>query len=163
METKTKTNLTNISLQSNADDQDNSMDLSSLTASSFQVSMLFVIILALVLLVTFASYCIGRLRGGRNGAVAGGSVPTDVVAVDEAALQRFPKLLYSEAKLQINQGSCSVCLGDYGENDVLRLLPHCGHAFHLECVDPWLRLRPTCPLCRSSPHVVAESRDELDL
>ncbi|KAE8811194.1 E3 ubiquitin-protein ligase ATL6-like [Hordeum vulgare] len=33
---------------------------------------------------------------------------------------------------------------------LLRLLPHCSHAFHPECIDPWLEARITCPLCRAN-------------
>lgn len=80
-----------------------------------------------------------------------------VAGLDAATLRRFPKLLYSHAKLHkesINSTSsccCSICLADYKDRDMLRLLPDCGHLFHLKCVDPWLRRNPTCPMCRSSP------------
>ncbi|XP_030457786.1 RING-H2 finger protein ATL70 [Syzygium oleosum] len=76
------------------------------------------------------------------------------VGLDEATITGYPKLLYSEAKLE-RMGStascCSVCLGDYKGTDMLRVLPDCGHLFHQMCIDPWLRLHPTCPVCRTSP------------
>ncbi|KAK4725216.1 hypothetical protein R3W88_027995 [Solanum pinnatisectum] len=68
----------------------------------------------------------------------------------EATLLSNPKLLYSEAKVNYCT-SCSICLGDYNDNDMLRLLQECGHLFHLKCVDPWLMLNPSCPICRTSP------------
>ncbi|KAL5720725.1 hypothetical protein ACHQM5_013365 [Ranunculus cassubicifolius] len=74
--------------------------------------------------------------------------------LDEATLSSYPKLLYSKVKVRDKNTSascCSVCLADYKGNDMLRLLPDCGHMFHLKCVDPWLRLHPTCPVCRTSP------------
>ncbi|XP_044951035.1 E3 ubiquitin-protein ligase ATL6-like [Hordeum vulgare subsp. vulgare] len=33
---------------------------------------------------------------------------------------------------------------------LLRLLPNCSHAFHPECIDPWLEARITCPLYRAN-------------
>ncbi|KAI4329563.1 hypothetical protein MLD38_027938 [Melastoma candidum] len=45
---------------------------------------------------------------------------------------------------------CAVCLSGFLEEDRLRLLPGCGHAFHLSCIDAWLLSNSTCPLCRSS-------------
>ncbi|GMN60990.1 hypothetical protein TIFTF001_030084 [Ficus carica] len=77
--------------------------------------------------------------------------------LNDDVLGRFPKLLYAQAKLHMrdeNQSafsSCSICLADYGDSDELRLLPDCGHFFHVDCVDSWLRQQPTCPICRSSP------------
>lgn len=41
---------------------------------------------------------------------------------------------------------CVVCLGDYEQEDKLRRLA-CGHIFHVECVDEWLKRHKTCPLC----------------
>ncbi|KAJ4966670.1 hypothetical protein NE237_018519 [Protea cynaroides] len=44
---------------------------------------------------------------------------------------------------------CSVCLGEFQEDETLRLLPKCSHAFHLPCIDTWLRSHTNCPLCRA--------------
>ncbi|XP_027104686.1 RING-H2 finger protein ATL70-like [Coffea arabica] len=75
--------------------------------------------------------------------------------LDKATLVNYPKLLYSQAKPHKGDdpaaSACSICLSDYKETDMLRLLPECGHIFHLKCIDPWLMLHPTCPICRSSP------------
>ncbi|XP_019426253.1 PREDICTED: RING-H2 finger protein ATL70-like [Lupinus angustifolius] len=77
------------------------------------------------------------------------------VGLDEETILSYPKFLYSEAKLKNLSDStatcCIICLGDYKGSDMIRVLPDCGHQFHLNCIDPWLRLHPTCPVCRTSP------------
>lgn len=85
------------------------------------------------------------------------AVPAVAVAVglDEAILRSFPKVVYSKAKgsgkYSIASTGCSICLDDYKEKDVVSVLPHCGHFFHLKCINPWLRLHPSCPVCRTLP------------
>ncbi|KAK7247387.1 hypothetical protein RIF29_42270 [Crotalaria pallida] len=44
---------------------------------------------------------------------------------------------------------CSVCLGEFEHEESLRLLPKCSHAFHIPCIDTWLRSHKNCPLCRA--------------
>ncbi|KAI1318835.1 hypothetical protein EDD11_005681 [Mortierella claussenii] len=43
--------------------------------------------------------------------------------------------------------ACPICLCDYEDLEELRQLP-CDHYFHKECVDEWLKLKRTCPLCK---------------
>ncbi|XP_076125821.1 RING finger protein 215 isoform X1 [Alosa pseudoharengus] len=45
--------------------------------------------------------------------------------------------------------NCAVCLEQFNNNQCLRVLP-CMHEFHRDCVDPWLLLQQTCPLCKRS-------------
>eukprot|EP00434_Breviolum_minutum_P020546 symbB.v1.2.018118.t1/scaffold1432.1/size120878/22 len=41
---------------------------------------------------------------------------------------------------------CSICLSGFGEGVHMRRLP-CGHQFHRQCIDKWLRRNKRCPLC----------------
>mmetsp|Transcript_99595 Transcript_99595/g.253141 ORF Transcript_99595/g.253141 Transcript_99595/m.253141 type:complete len:237 (+) Transcript_99595:89-799(+) len=41
---------------------------------------------------------------------------------------------------------CVICVDDLSEGDVVRTLP-CGHVYHKECVDSWLRRSVLCCLC----------------
>ncbi|XP_077571650.1 RING finger protein 215 [Stigmatopora nigra] len=59
--------------------------------------------------------------------------------------------MYQRAKVRHGEtaDNCVVCLEAYRPNQRLRVLP-CRHEYHQECVDPWLLLRHTCPLCKRS-------------
>lgn len=53
----------------------------------------------------------------------------------------------------IPETSCAVCQCDYEPGETLRSLS-CGggkarHAFHRDCIDQWLVLHATCPVCRA--------------
>ncbi|KAM7256660.1 hypothetical protein ACFE04_012401 [Oxalis oulophora] len=55
---------------------------------------------------------------------------------------------------------CSVCLNEFKEEESLRLLPECSHAFHTPCIDTWLISHTSCPNCRAplvKPSVVTET------
>ncbi|KAJ8527928.1 hypothetical protein K7X08_015379 [Anisodus acutangulus] len=43
---------------------------------------------------------------------------------------------------------CCICLAKYEDDDELRELP-CSHFFHTQCVDKWLKINASCPLCKS--------------
>ncbi|EHA8586750.1 RING-H2 finger protein ATL70-like [Cocos nucifera] len=118
-------------------------------------------ILVLVTTILVATYLCNRSSTTtrspprRSARPAGETRVTDVEAgLDENILMSYPKLLYSQARLHEKEttGSCcTICLADYKDTDMLRGLPDCSHMFHVNCIDPWLRLHPTCPVCRASP------------
>ncbi|TNN58192.1 RING finger protein 215 [Liparis tanakae] len=49
----------------------------------------------------------------------------------------------------VETDDCAVCLEPFNNNQCLRVLP-CLHEYHRNCVDPWLLLHHTCPLCKRS-------------
>ncbi|KAJ4837768.1 hypothetical protein Tsubulata_014191 [Turnera subulata] len=52
-----------------------------------------------------------------------------------------------EHVLQDEDAECCICLSAYEDGVELRQLP-CGHHFHCACVDKWLYINATCPLCK---------------
>ncbi|GER26454.1 RING/U-box superfamily protein [Striga asiatica] len=83
----------------------------------------------------------------------GGGFQDDAAGLDPAVISTYPKIAYTSVGGGDcgNDGVCAICLGEYGEKEVLRVLPDCGHRFHVMCVDAWLKMRASCPVCRSSP------------
>ncbi|CAN6990694.1 RING-H2 finger protein ATL16-like [Brassica rapa] len=41
---------------------------------------------------------------------------------------------------------CSACLNEFHVNETVRVIPHCFHLFHVDCVDP---KNVSCPLCQT--------------
>lgn len=71
--------------------------------------------------------------------------------LEAPVLDNFPAKKYSDEYFSsLEDAQCSVCLSDYRKEDILRILPHCGHYFHINCIDIWLLQNSTCPVCRVS-------------
>ncbi|XP_072997501.1 E3 ubiquitin-protein ligase SDIR1-like isoform X2 [Typha latifolia] len=51
------------------------------------------------------------------------------------------------SKTSEDELTCSVCLEQVNVGELIRSLP-CLHQFHTNCIDPWLRQRGTCPVCK---------------
>jgi hypothetical protein len=45
------------------------------------------------------------------------------------------------------EDTCTICLEQFAEGAVLFVLP-CKHAFHTDCISPWLKMHSECPSCR---------------
>ncbi|CAI9786067.1 unnamed protein product [Fraxinus pennsylvanica] len=70
--------------------------------------------------------------------------------LDEALIKTITVFKYTKGDDLIEGTECSVCLSEFEENESLRLLPNCSHAFHLPCIDTWLKSHANCPLCRAN-------------
>ncbi|KAK4262997.1 hypothetical protein QN277_028479 [Acacia crassicarpa] len=69
--------------------------------------------------------------------------------LDEALIKSITVCKYKRGDGLVGVTDCSVCLSEFQEDEHVRLLPKCSHAFHLPCIDQWLKSHSNCPLCRS--------------
>ncbi|XVF54156.1 hypothetical protein PTKIN_Ptkin05aG0158200 [Pterospermum kingtungense] len=70
--------------------------------------------------------------------------------LDQSAIDALPLFFYQDIMGLKEPFDCAVCLCEFSDQDKLRLLPICGHAFHIDCIDTWLLSNSTCPLCRGT-------------
>lgn len=42
---------------------------------------------------------------------------------------------------------CVICMTQYEEDSQARDILKCGHMFHAECLETWLKVKQKCPLC----------------
>ncbi|XP_023548050.1 RING-H2 finger protein ATL7-like [Cucurbita pepo subsp. pepo] len=69
--------------------------------------------------------------------------------LEQVLIAAIPTMKFNrEAFNSVEDAQCSICLGEYEEKEVLRMMPKCGHRFHRSCIDVWLRKQSTCPICR---------------
>ena len=52
-----------------------------------------------------------------------------------------------ERHLSEEDAECCICLSSYEDGVELREIP-CSHHFHSACINKWLRINATCPLCK---------------
>ncbi|XP_060204578.1 E3 ubiquitin-protein ligase ATL31-like [Lycium barbarum] len=72
--------------------------------------------------------------------------------LENSIIETFPTFTYAEVKdHHIGKGAleCAVCLNEFEDDEMLRLIPKCDHVFHPECIDAWLKSHVTCPVCRA--------------
>ncbi|XP_042409956.1 RING-H2 finger protein ATL5-like [Zingiber officinale] len=128
------------------------------------ISFLFIVLLV-VMLHLYARYLAAHeALGGRErvaallgGAAASGGdmtaagqrdgVLSGLPGLDTATIAGLPAFVYHGGGGEV-AAECAVCLGATEEGERVRMLPNCGHVFHVGCIDTWLRVHSTCPLCR---------------
>jgi len=78
--------------------------------------------------------------------------PPSTRGLDGPTIESYPKIVLGEScRLPNDNGTCAICLSDYKPKESLRTIPECNHYFHAGCIDEWLKLNATCPVCRNSP------------
>ncbi|THU67139.1 hypothetical protein C4D60_Mb05t21500 [Musa balbisiana] len=76
--------------------------------------------------------------------------------LDPSVIRSIPVVKFTKARdddddtdQRMSFRDCAVCLNEFREEERLKLLPNCSHAFHIDCIDTWLQFNAKCPLCRS--------------
>ncbi|KAF3953448.1 hypothetical protein CMV_021109 [Castanea mollissima] len=67
--------------------------------------------------------------------------------LDPAIILALPVYAYHRGDAKY-QDDCAICLSEFKENETVKAIPFCKHVFHRNCLDKWLLLQVTCPVCR---------------
>ncbi|KAI3808344.1 hypothetical protein L1987_24293 [Smallanthus sonchifolius] len=72
--------------------------------------------------------------------------------IKKKIVETLPKFVYNSGKDEnagkLSSVDCAICLAEYADGDEIRVLPQCGHGFHVGCIDMWLGSHSSCPSCR---------------
>ncbi|MCD9638154.1 hypothetical protein HAX54_021928 [Datura stramonium] len=82
--------------------------------------------------------------------------PIAFTGLDGPTIESYPKTVLGESRRlpKPDDNICPICLAEYQPKETLRTIPECLHCFHADCIDEWLRLNASCPVCRNSPKCV---------
>ncbi|KAK1418561.1 hypothetical protein QVD17_27706 [Tagetes erecta] len=143
---------------SSSNDESYSINNSSNSVTKFEPSLAIVVgVLSIVFSLTsltliYAKCCYisssnqGRLNQENLGNIR--RTRSRFSGIDKTIIESLPYFKFSSLKGWKNGLECSVCLSAFEEIELLRLLPKCKHAFHIDCIDQWLENHSSCPLCR---------------
>ncbi|GMN50589.1 hypothetical protein TIFTF001_019753 [Ficus carica] len=117
------------------------------------IGMLSIICVSVVtfLLLSYIKFCYRSESADRNppqsdtGLI---SASNRFSGVEKSVIESLPFFRFSSLKGSKEGLECAVCLSKFEDVEVLRLLPKCKHAFHINCIDHWLEKHSSCPLCR---------------
>ena len=90
-----------------------------------------------------------RLSGGStsNPSASSRTTPPANKGLKKKILKSLPKANFSDDS-SAKFSDCAICLTEFVVGDEIRVLPQCGHGFHVACIDTWLGSHSSCPSCR---------------
>jgi hypothetical protein len=80
----------------------------------------------------------------------------DINRIEQVAYISIPQV-DSDATIIVNdvmpeikksEEFCAICLLEFVDADILHKY-NCSHTFHIECSKSWLKIKGSCPICRS--------------
>ncbi|RZC50261.1 hypothetical protein C5167_018688 [Papaver somniferum] len=139
------------------------MNISFRPSVAVVIGILAVMFALTFLLLIYAKFChiavstnpvyINNFRGHLDDhALISDSRSARFSGIDKTLIESLPFFKFSTLKGSKRGLECAVCLSKFEDTEVLRLLPKCKHAFHINCVDQWLESHSSCPLCRHKVH-----------
>jgi len=70
-------------------------------------------------------------------------VPVPEEIMDKLHIKTYDK--------KMGYDQCSICFEKFLDTNIIKSRVReliCGHIYHMECIDKWLKEKPTCPICK---------------
>ncbi|XP_062179367.1 RING-H2 finger protein ATL66-like [Phragmites australis] len=127
------------------------------------VPLLVGLLLAVIIFVAICLYFRWRCHRyvpHREAEASSSATATSLTGLDADAIRSLPVTLYrppaslpplavkGTGEVDDQAALCSICISALVAGEKVKALPPCGHCFHPDCVDAWLRSQASCPLCR---------------
>ncbi|KAF8036299.1 hypothetical protein BT93_C2124 [Corymbia citriodora subsp. variegata] len=132
-------------------------EIFSQNVSNFQPSLgvvmgiLSLMFLLACILLVYAKYCLSgasAIHGDPEARPGLTRSRSQLSGIDKEVIESLPFFRFSSLRGSKEGLECAVCLSKFEDVEILRLLPQCKHAFHIDCIDRWLESHSSCPLCR---------------
>ncbi|KAF3326470.1 E3 ubiquitin-protein ligase ATL6 [Carex littledalei] len=166
---ETQTTNTIATSASNSTDNRNG-SLQGFSKANIMIIILFVVIFLILIFVIYIVALYAKRQRMLPATATAPTAPdlnisrTRSRGVHQSVIDTFPAIGYATVKILRSSKSpleCAICISEFVDDDILRLLPGCRHVFHTDCIDTWLENHVTCPVCRSNlsdPEVLAGKR-----
>jgi len=66
-----------------------------------------------------------------------------------SVVENLPSHVYNGRPLPVEKNSCTICLNEFKQGETIKTLP-CLHIYHNTCIDEWMHVSRTCPVCKTS-------------
>ncbi|KAE8653253.1 RING-H2 finger protein ATL1-like [Cucumis sativus] len=115
--------------------------------------MLVAVICALMILFMFIfHYCYHQRLLVVHGDIESSQVSGTAAEETSEEIPASVKMGFREIKTgeigDCDGRKCAICIEGFGEEEICGVIENCGHFFHRDCINRWLRIERRCPLCR---------------
>ncbi|KAH7851054.1 hypothetical protein Vadar_006735 [Vaccinium darrowii] len=88
-----------------------------------------------------------------EGALTSGqSIKDGALPASKASIEAMPVVKVTELGFE-----CAICLGECGVGEEVKEMP-CKHSYHSGCIEKWLGIHGSCPVCRFKMPVEEEGQ-----
>ncbi|KAK9675919.1 hypothetical protein RND81_11G041500 [Saponaria officinalis] len=90
--------------------------------------------------------------------MGGGQTKSGQPPAAKSAVEAMPRVEITEDN-ENERGECVICLEEMSVGSVMKKMP-CQHGFHENCIDKWLGIHGSCPVCRYKMPVDEEEESQ---
>jgi len=76
--------------------------------------------------------------------------------MNKEEIASVPEITFESGMYNAEDCVCAICLCDYEAGEKLRSLP-CTHHFHTPCIDRWVAIDRSCPMCKQDISTVGQA------